>query len=54
MGTVDTVDTVGTVVSEGGSHRSIRGRWSSGTGVNRSLGVTGSRASSAWCGRSQL
>ena len=38
----------------GGSHSSSSSRCSSGMGVNRSAGVTGSSASSAWCGRSAL
>ena len=38
----------------GGSHSSSNSRFSSGMGVNRSAGVTGSSASSAWCGRSAL
>src|SRR5215218_4131212 len=38
----------------GGSHSSTRWRCSSGTGLNRSAGVTGATGSSAWCGRSVL
>jgi len=45
---------VGTVSKAGGSHSSTSCRCSSGIGVNRSAGVTGSLGSSAWCGRSWL